>query len=68
MNFRLLHHGTKKLEPQRITVKSCDVCWPPLLGESSIAQKIAEQERCDFYVVLSISLYILKLEGNNFII
>ena len=36
MNFSFLRHETAKLRPQRITVKSSEVSWPPLLAVSCI--------------------------------
>ena len=35
VNFSLLSYETTKLGPQRITVKSSEMSWPPLLTESS---------------------------------
>ena len=36
MNFIFLRHNTTKLGPQRITVKSYDASYPPLLAVLSI--------------------------------
>ena len=34
VNFSFVHHETRKLESQRIIVKSSKVSWPPLLAVS----------------------------------